>query len=576
MRLNGREKKLIQLLQKSPATGQQLADELGVSRRTVLRDVTRLNSLLESCGAGQIESGLNYRLRVDSQRALHTLVQNTYDETTEVLLAILTSSSITVGELSELTSLPLSTVRKSIDKLNMSYRDILHITSRVGRRLDMVFYKLGPVDLLAALCAQNRAIKDEVEFLANAGLTALGSLAPEVDEYHTKLEPWLSGVQAKIQINAAIATACFVQKTPASISLYRSALQSFIDEKVQTYKWLVDKRYELMGLAADLLNQHGVQGMSANLPNLIFDHIARASIFPTIMDDEFRAQTEELHIAHPFEFDFARIYCSRIELMHPGLLLEPELCALYVIGTASRSDVAPTSILLLSARKSLDTVNRTLLEQAIGDTNIVSVDSVIAAMDKYQTQHFDLLIKDEVFSGSDAEALPWNLSCRGILRDKDIAYLQRSVLYASYKKTLSTMLPAENYVALSVTESSYTEILSLGLNVFVQRSCMTAEEAAATLARERQGERLIFNGVAVPHCVTHVPSNSFRLFAICPTTAVSTQDEDITLILIVLASKNQDDKNTIFSYLYSTLSSGEPVTPGIMYPKLMNLLGLEK
>ncbi|MDY2788762.1 MAG: HTH domain-containing protein [Atopobium sp.] len=576
MRLNGREKQLIQLLREGPATGRQLADALGVSRRTVLRDILRLNALLESCNAGQIESGLNYSLRIDSVRALDALVQNTYDEVTEVLLALVTLPSVTVGELSDLTSLPAGTVRKSIDAINMRYRDILHITSQAGRGLNMVFYKLGPVDLLAALCAQNKAIKSEVEMLANAGLTALGSLIPEVEEYRTKLEPWLTATQVNIQVNASIATACFVQKTAASTNSYRDAVRAFIAEKLQTHAWLVLKRYELMGLAADMLNQHGVQGMSANLPNLIFAHIARAALFPTIMDDEFRSQIEELRIAHPFEFDFARIYCSRVELMHPGLLLEPELCALYVIGTAARSDTTPTSILLLSARKSLESVNRALLEQAMNDATIVLADDASSAIKKYQTQSFDLLIRDEACCGSEIDELPWDLVTRGILRDKDLALLQRSVLYTSYKKSLATMLPQEQYVALPADCLTYEEVLSKGLDVFIQRGRMNKEEAAATLARELQGERLAFNGVAVPHCVTNVPSNNFRLFAICPTTTVHTQDEDINLILVVFASKHQDDKNTIFSYVYSMLSTQTLSAPNISYLQLMNLLGLEK
>lgn len=575
MRLNGREKQLIQLLQEAPATGQQLAAALGVSRRTVLRDVARLNTLLESCGAGQIESGLNYRLRIDSPRALDTLVQHAYDEATEVLLALLTMPSTTVGELAEYTALPLVTVRQSIDKLNMRFRDILHITSRAGHGLNLIFYKLGPVDLLTALCAQNNALKNDIELLANAGLTALGSLVPEVEEYRAKLKPWLSTAQVNMQVNAAIATAGFVHKTATSTNTYRSALRAFIDKKMQTYTWLSDKRYELMGLATDMLNQHGVQGVSANLPHLIFAHVARASLFPTIMDDEFCTQIEELRMAHPFEFDFARIYCSRIELMYPGLLLEPELCALYVIGSSARDYTAPTTILLVSARKSLEAINCALLEQAMSDTTIVVVDDLAAAAAKYRTQNFDLLIRDEACNGPGADDLPWDLLTHGILRDKDIAQLQRSVLYTSYKRSLASMLPKENYVALQTKGLSYEATLTKGLDMLVSCGRMSKEEATATLARELQADRLEFNGVAVPHCVTKTPSHSFRLFAICPTTAVPTPQEAIKLILIVFASKHQDDKNTIFSYLYSTLSSQASIEPNMSYQQLMGLLGLE-
>lgn len=572
MKLSSRDKKLITILRDGPATGKELAEALGVSRRTILRDANRLNSLLQASNAGHIKSGLNYSLHIESQTALETLIQSSYDEATEVLVTLLCSRADTIRDIAEETLLSFAAVHQAIDEINTQYHKILRITLCSGRGLRLEFFKLSPTDLLAALCMQNKAFNNMFTEHVDNNMVVMGLLSTDLENYRTKLNRWISPNQVNMQVAASLMTI----RRPATASDCCKTVRAFIDTKIELYEWLMSKRLELMGLAADLLSQHGVHGINTNLPSLIFDHVVRASLFPTLMSEEFYAQVEELRIVYPFEFDFARMYCGRIESMYKGLLLEPELCALYVIGTASRIEGNATRVLLLSSRKSLESVNRALLEQTLGDTQIVSVEGLTDALQKYRSDNFDIFIRDESISGVEIDKIPWNLSYKGILRDRDMYALKRIALYASYRKLITYMLPKENYVTLEVNNEDYEQLLKRSLDYFVKQGRMSAEEASSVIVREQQGERLQFSGVAIPHCVTKAMSSNFRLFAITLDKPIRVNDENIRLILIVFASTHQNDKNTIFSYLYSAFTGSAQFEPGISYEELIEMLSQVK
>lgn len=115
-------------------------------------------------------------------------------------------------------------------------------------------------------------------------------------------------------------------------------------------------------------------------------------------------------------------------------------------------------------------------------------------------------------------------------------------------------------------------MLSCGLELFLERGVIRKEEVASIMARECQGQSLRFNGVAVPHCITLTPADRPRLLALTLDTPVKVEDEPISLIIVVLVSKRQEDKSSIFSYLYSMLGNGASPHSGMRYQELLEVL----
>ena len=82
---------------------------------------------------------------------------------------------------------------------------------------------------------------------------------------------------------------------------------------------------------------------------------------------------------------------------------------------------------------------------------------------------------------------------------------------------------------------------------------ITVDEADLIRARERAGKRLNLGGIAFPHAITPVESEEFRLAVVCLDEPVADMDDEIGLIVVILASQSQVDKSSIFTYLLSVI-----------------------
>lgn len=571
MRLGGRQKKIVEMLRLHPATGQELSHALHVSRRTIMRDVVATNRILTHAKAGYIESDPIYHLRIDSVQNLNDLLANTIDEVSLVLLALLLTETTTLGELSDALNLPATTVRMAVDEANKSFSQILSINIEVGKGLSLTLKRSKRVDLISALAVRDNVLMEALKKEAEPYLYLAS--AERLASYVSRMRPWLSSGQGKLQFFAAIAAALHGSQQ-VSESYVDDNLVALIGQKTELHTWLLEHRYEVIGLAADLLSLHGVAGSRSDLPSLIFEHIARAAVFPTLMSSSFKMQLGKLRMEHPFEFDFAHEFSQKLESMRDDLIIEPDLCALYVISTSEHHGVDDIRVLLLSTRRSLSSVNRSMLEQALGKITIDTVYSAEEALLSYQQAPYDLLVRDDSSYGEALDQIPWDISYNGILSDVDISKVRDIVLDASYKNSLSTLLPPTHFVSYEPSDENpvYLDELSRALELFVDGGVMTTAEAEAVVKREAYGERLQFGDIAIPHCVTTIPSQEFRIFCISPAKVLHDADEDVSLILIVLASQTQQDKSSIFSYLHSVLGGLESIHPHMTYEQVIELL----
>lgn len=572
MRFSGRERSIVLALREGPASGAELATRLGVSRRTVLRDIARANDILRRTGAGLIEAEPIYRLSIQSQDALDALLSSVFDDETAMLLAILSSPRPTVMDVEERTGLSNATVRACVGSANRRYSRTLSIEMKSGRGIEVVFEKSSPADFVAALAARDCAVLTELQTLAGPWMTAAGLMSQEIESFQQEMEPWLTLQEARTQVYAAIVTAPFELGEPLSLTVARASIDRLISRKRDLHSWLLAHRYELIGRASDLLASHGMRVSRPDLPTVMFEHIARSAMFTTLMTDEFRTQVNRIRIDHPIEFDFAQDLCEYLESLRKDVFLEHELCALYVIGTGLCSTGQSLAILLLCGRRSLESVNRAMLENTFDNVTVTSVYDVQSAEREYGTGAYSILIRDDSFADKGLERLPWNLVCRGILSDADLAALKRAVTDSQYRTSLPDILPEVSFAEIGVAGDGYLSMLSCGLELFLERGVIRKEEVASIMARECQGQCLRFNGVAVPHCITLTPADRPRLLALTLDTPVKVEDEPISLIIVVLVSKRQEDKSSIFSYLYSMLGTGASPHSGMRYQELLEVL----
>lgn len=548
--LSDRERNLVHILRERPSSGSELAGELGVSRRTVVRDVARATAFLEQVGAGRIVSGQNYQLEIESTEKLDTLLRDVVSDEDRVLLLLLTTPRPSVSQLSEDAFASSAMMRRIISSLNKEYGRILRIETRTGQGISVEFSRSTPADLLAALVVSNPSLEAELELLSNRASMSLQLCSSQIMSYVQDVSPSITERQAHVQALAAAACSKGQDDNLEPVRAATKALEGFLQEKRDLHYWLFSHRQTVVGLIEDLLLQYGIRSSRSDLSSIIFDHVVRCAMFPTLVSGEMRDQMRELRAEHPFEFDFGHDLSAKLFEGNTGIYVEPDFLALYVVSSVGGALNENVTLLMLGTRQSISLINRSLIEQAIGNVVVRLSYDLADAEHTYQEQGFDITVRDDSID-VEGGVIPWNLVSRGVLSEGELSTLKELALKVSYRKGMRDLLPEDNFVRLDIETDDYWGTLDCALSELVGRGCMSEHERWLITHREMQGERLEFGGVAFPHSTTITPSDSFRLFAILPRGVVYDGPEAIRLIIMVLASKSQTDKSSIFTYFYS-------------------------
>lgn len=551
MRLTKREQTLVSLLRAAPRTGTELAEALAVSRRTVVREVAAINAKLGPEGAGRIESGQSYRLIVSSEEALSALLRDGLSDELAVLLAALTSPEPSLASLSQETYLSRRALQAAIADVNRDYGVAVRLEPRSGRGVEVTLTSVGAADVLASQAAESPYLASRLEELA--GWQRVEPLVREsVDAYVGETRPYLSSRQVHLQTVAAMACAprtC--HGGGASVRL--RALDEFYQGKRDLLFELVTMRARIVDEIGELLSAYGIRSTRSDLCSLVFDHVVRCALFPTLMSPEMREQMREMRLRHPFEFDFGDDLCARLYEYNEHLLIEPEFLALYVLASTEEPEGQPVSVLVLCHRRSMSTINQRLIEQNIEqvDVRVVCDDSSMAAA--LDARHWDLMVRDED-SPSAVDGISWDMRFRGVLSTVELRRIRRMAIDILYRKNVARMLCPENYFHLrNEPGQTYLAVLEDVLGTLVGAHRITAAEADLIRARERAGRRLNLAGIAFPHAISPVESREFRLFVIRLAEPVEDMGVSIELVVVILASQSQSDKSSIFTYLLSVI-----------------------
>jgi hypothetical protein len=318
------------------------------------------------------------------------------------------------------------------------------------------------------------------------------------------------------------------------------------------------RRARIVDLIGELLRAHGIRPTRSDVCSLIFDHVVRCALFPTIMSGEMRSQMREMRLRHPFEFDFGDDLSSRLHERDERLLIEPDFLSLYVLASMEERPAPRVSILVLCHRRSMSTINQRFIEQSVENADVRVVcdeDDLRGALDEGS---WDLLVRDEDSRSRFGDA-PWDMAFRGVLDSDELRLIRKLALDRLYRKNVSAMLERDSFINLEVIGDGtcYLDALDRALGVLVESRKITADEASLVRERERAGERLNLGGIAFPHAITPVESATFRLFVIRPDAPVWDEGTQIDLIIVVLASQHQADKSSIFTYFLTAIEGAQ-------------------
>lgn len=554
--LSKRQRRLLATLGEGPRSGSELAGALGVSRRTVIREIAAVSAWLESAGAGTISSDPNYHLVVTSQEALDSVLAQDVSDEERVLLCVLRKPGVSIMQVADGTYLSARAVRAAIGEINARFRGVVRLEARVGYGIDADFCGMGPADLLAALVLDNPTISDELE--RTCGWDSLMRLLGEKgEEYRLLMEPYLSQRRLRAQtLAAAYCSAWLVPESQGADACAR-AVAAFQQQKQGLLYRLVTGRASILACIGEVLASHGIKSTREDLGSLIFDHVLRCALFPTLMSVEIQEQMRSIRMEHPFEFDFGNDLSERLREFDEHLFVEPDFLSLYVLASLEHYARRPVSILLVCGRPSVATINKSLIERGVDGVGISVVDSEAQARRALAEGTYDLVLGDASAARRLQSEREWDLSFSGVLSAYEVDRVRQMALRVLYERDITNLLPRTSYLELDAGGTDYMTEVSRGLDALVGAGALSSEEAALVMERERQGERLRLGKVAFPHTITPVAASTFRLLAIRPSHALVDEGDEVDLIVITLASQRLADKSSMFNYLFSVLHDAE-------------------
>lgn len=555
--LSKRQRQLLRTLGDGPRSGSELAEALGVSRRTVVREVASVSAWLESTGAGSISSDPNYHLVGTSEEALAAILSQDVTDEMRVLLCVLAHPGVSIAQVSEETYLSARAVRAAMDEINSRLRGVVRLEARVGYGIDASFPGMGPADLLAALALDSPGVSAELE--RSCGWDSLMRLLGEKgEEYRLLMEPYLSQRQMRTQaLAAAYCSAWIVPDAQGTADAHARAVTEFQQQKQDLLYRLVTRRASILVRIGEVMASHGIKSTREDLGSLIFDHVLRCALFPTLMSTEIQEQMRTIRMEHPFEFDFGADLSESLRKFDKHLYVEPDFLSLYVLASLEHFSRRPVSILLVCGRPSVATINKSLIERGVDGVEIELVDSEPQAQRALADGSYDLVVGDSSAARRLKPEREWDLAFSGVLSAYEVDRIRQMALRVLYERDIASLLPRGSYLELHVEGTDYLKELSRGLDGLVTARALSAEEATLVMDRELQGERLQLGHVAFPHTITPVAASTFRLLAVMPDAPLADGDEEIDLIVITLASQRLADKSSMFNYLFSVLHDAQ-------------------
>lgn len=579
--LNIRAQHLIRLLQEADQTGKELATALDTSRRTVIRDISIINSLFAERQIGQIQSGKNYHLEITEEAGFQQLLNGFRREQDIVLFELLRRPSITLPELSDLTYLSRATLLSLFGKLNQEFHSVLTITTKSGEGIVLTIHKTSRIDLLAYLLREHKTFYAESPYpqekLVKSVLPAVQSVVPQ------RLFDYLTQGQLIAQITACAIgkqfTAEFKSEIQLDLSMYRQIpvqlrqiLENYYGTKVALLNAITVSEVREQVLTLNdrrILAQH-----ERSFVTEIFSHLCRCAMFPTFADTQLVKQITKLEINNPFVFDLAFALTEKLSQRFPSVDIEPQFIALYTLHTVDAPKEQNVSALLVFSQQAVGRINQMIVSEQIPNIDIAEVSLADIGMEPLAIDNYDLILVNGRGEDLPATIPRIDMVFNGIIGSQEIIKLKKLTDNSFFEQKLPVFFPPEHFLNVTV-KGDEADVLTTGLQQLQADGQISAAAVDDLLEREQMSNQLVLNAVSVPHATANI-AGTYELFVIKPNLeqVLKIDHQSITLFLCILVKNDIADPGKIFTYIYKHLVSvtGEQLAAATDYEQVLGIL----
>lgn len=311
--LNERQLKIVDLLEQQPRTPGELAQQTGVSGRTILRDIDYLNFTLNGKARIFASGSAGYQLEIFERRSFFQLLQK-HDNDDRLLALLLLNTFTPRAQLASALNLPETWVAERLPRLKQRYERTCCLASRpgLGHFIDETEEKR--VILLANL------LRKDPFLIPLAGITRdnLQHLSTACDNQHRW--PLMQGDYLSSLILAIYAlrnqlTDIWPQYPGNEIKQIVEQCGLFLgDNAVRTLTGLIEKQHQ----QAQVISADHVLGLLQRVPGIaslniidtqlvenITGHLLRCLAAPVWIAEHRQSSMNNLKAAWPAAFDMS-------------------------------------------------------------------------------------------------------------------------------------------------------------------------------------------------------------------------------------------------------------------------------
>lgn len=565
--LNERQLTLLDLLEQQPGTLIELARLTEVSGRTVLRDIDYLNFTLSGTAHIQGTGSSGYRLEIFDRRRYFQLLQR-HDNDDRLLAHLLINAFTTRTQLAEALNLPEAWVVDRLPRLRLRYERAFTLQSRPGMGHFIDEPEEKRIILLANL------LKKDPFIIALPGVTpeVVGMLT-EVDNEHLQLSFIPGDYIASVILAVYALRHRLIRRWPET---HNEALRTAIEraglylgtEAINTLNGLLMLHQQRAGA----VSAASIEALLQSLPDIarlnIIDtplvedltgHILRCTAAPVWLSENRQGSLNNLKAAWPAAFDLSLHFINQLSEQYDIPVFDSDLVGLYFACALERHQNERQPVILLCEQNAIATINKQAIEREIINCRVIIAHS-LTELDNISTEVEPMLIINNSHFFPD-ESRHKVLVIKNIITAAGISQIKDFLASAFIRQQPERFFLAEgSFHYDNAADEPWQAIMSHICERLIAEQHLTPDEAERICLREQEGENLIVNRIAIPHCWSEQQTR-FRGFFITLNSAIQVNGEPVNHVLITCASSSARHELKIFSYLASVLYrySGEDI-----------------
>lgn len=562
--LNERQLGLLEKLEQQPSALAELAQQAGVSARTITRDIDYLNFTLSGRARVINQGNAGVHLEILDRKHYFQLLQR-HDNDDQLLALLLLNGFTTRLQLADALHLPETLVADKLVKLRQRYEKIFTLAGRPGvgyfidepesRQILLLANLLKKDPFVSSLTGFNYATVERL----SAAIASLPSWPAIHRDYVVSviLAVWSmrnlvrGGLQtwANHEVSGCIEAA----------GLYFSAktlcvLVSLLDELQSQAESITPSL--IQQLLSDTQTAHPGSVLDGQLIEDLTGHVTRCAASPVWVAENRQGSMNNLKAAWPVAFDMSIHFIHLLREKLGVVVSDSDLVGLYFACALERQQTDRQPVILLTEQNAIATINKLAIERDVLNCRVHIVHSLAALQGISEEIQPVCIINNSHLPLDDATENVLNI--RNIITPTGIGQIKDFLDTAFICQSLHRLFPAEaSFHDDNQSGESWLEICARVSQRLSREGYLTADEAWRICQREQEGENLIVNQLAIPHCWSDKEA-SFRGFFITLSRPTTVNHEPVSHMLIACASASARHESKIFSYLARTLYKHVP------------------